>query len=315
MAKLSLGERIRRRLRRDLIAPLDARVGGAVRRHRNAARDFRPVFVTGAMGGGTSLLALSLAQRYECACVIPEGAHQVSKHSFLHNAGVEAHPSVRAYEEAIRPRSDWSVERGRRDLLELYRSYAAGPSDVAFDKGPNVHLVRAGFLARCFPDAFFVVMFRDPVATVEGFRRKWPTFAQAPLEESLRFWVAIHESFLEQASAFPERVAWVEYETLVTHYDPLLDALAQRAGLRPATRRRRLPGRANAEGRGIRNVSRSRIGVVTDADARARANLPDEVVATIRAALGPLHERLRARAIRDLPGSTAAERIGGMQAC
>jgi hypothetical protein len=228
---------------------------------------------------------------------------------------VEAHPSVRAYEEAIRPRSDWSVERGRHDLLELYRSYAAGPSDVAVDKGPNVHLVRAGFLARCFPDAFFVAVFRDPVATVEGFRRKWPPFARDPIEESLRFYAAIYESFLEQSAAFPGRVAWVEYETLVTQYDGVLDALGQRAGLRPATSRRRLAGRANAEGRGIRNVSRSRIGVVTDADARARAMLPDEVVATIRAALGLLHERLRARSIRDLPGSTAPERSGELQAC
>jgi hypothetical protein len=296
MASLPLSERIRRRLRRSVVAPLDARVGGAIRRRRNAAREFRPVFVAGAMGSGTTLLALSLAQRFECACVITENAHQVARDSFLYNPGVKAYATVRAYEDAIRPRADWSVARGRDDLLQLYRSYASGSSDVAVDKGPNVHLVRAAFLARCFPDAFFVAVFRDPVATVEGLRRKWPGFAREPLEESIRFYAAIHESFLEQVSAFPERVAWVRYESLVGRYDEVLGALAERAGLRVARTRRRLPTRGNVEGQGIRNVSRSRIGVVADANVRARENLPREAVASIETTLGPLHERLQALA-------------------
>lgn len=313
MASLPLPERIRRRLRRSVIAPLDARVGGAIRRRRNAAREFRPVFVAGAMGSGTTLLALSLAQRFECACVITENAHQIARESFLHNPGVEAYPTVRAYEDAIRPGSDWSVARGRDDLLQLYRSYASGPSDVAIDKGPNVHLLRAAFLTRCFPEAFFVTVFRDPVATVEGFRRKWPTFARDSLGECIRFYATIHESFLEQVSPFPGRVAWVRYESLVDRYDEVLGALAKRAGLRVAGKRRRLPARGNVEGRGIRNVSRSRIGVLADANARAHENLSRDAIARIEAALGPLHERMQALAGGDPPrspsrGRTAEER-------
>ena len=315
MASLPLSERIRRRLRRSVIAPLDAQVGGAIRRRRNAAREFRPVFVAGAMGSGTTLLALSLAQRYECACVITENAHQVARDSFLHNAGVEAYPTVRAYEDAIRPRPDWSVARGRDDLLQLYRSYASGSSEVAIDKGPNVHLLRAGFLARCFPDAFFVAVFRDPVATVEGFRRKWPTFTRDSLEECVRFYAAIHESFLEQVSAFPERVAWVQYESLVSRYDEVLGALTQRAGLRLARKRRRLPTRGNVAGRGIRNVSGSRIGVLADANARAHENLPREVIATIGSTLGPLHERMQALASGDLRRSLSRERTAEERPC
>jgi hypothetical protein len=315
MASLPLSERIRRRLRRSVIAPLDARVGGAIRRSRNAAREFRPVFVAGAMGSGTTLLALSLAQRFECACVITENAHQVARDSFFHNPGVEAYATVRAYEDAIRPGSDWSVARGRHDLLRLYRSYASGPSDVAIDKGPNVHLLRAAFLARCFPDAFFVGVFRDPVATVEGFRRKWPTFARDSLEECIRFYAAIHESFLEQVSAFPGRVAWVRYESLVDRYDEVLATLAGRAGLRVARKPRRLPTRGNVEGRGIRNVSRSRIGVVADANARAHGNLSREAIARIETVLGPLHERMDALASRDLPHAPSRERASEPHPC
>ena len=297
MSQLSLSERLRRRFRRSVLAPLDARLAGAVRRRRNARREFRPVFVTGAMGSGTTLLAFSLAQRFEFACVIAESAHQVAKRSFLHSPGVEVFPSVRSYEAAIRPRPGWRVEQARDDLLRLYRSHATGASDRALDKGPNTSLLRAGFLARCFPEGRFVVVFRDPVANVEGFRRKWRTFGGDSLDECIRFYAAIHEGFLEQAAEFADRVAFVEYEALVADYDARLEALARRLALDPARVRRRLAPRANVPGQGIRNVAGSRIGVVRDANEHAWGHLSEPEIARIREALAPLQARLRARAL------------------
>ena len=297
VSELSFPERVRRRFRRDVLAPFDAHVAGAVRRRRNARRSFRPVFVTGAMGSGTTLLAFSLGQRFEFACVIAESAHQVSKRSFLHNPGVDAFPSVRAYEEAIRPRAEWSAAQARDDLLRLYRSHARGPSDRALDKGPNTSLVRAGLLAKAFPEARFAMVFRDPVANVEGFRRKWRTFGDDVLDECVRFYAAIHESFLEQAAAFPERVMWVEYETLVRDYDAMLGELARRLELEPAHARRRLAQRTNVPGQGIRNVAHGRIGVVLDANERAYGNLSEPEIARIRDVLGPVHVQMQELAI------------------
>lgn len=287
-------------------APLDAHVAGALRRRRNARRSFRPVFVTGAMGSGTTLLAFSLGQRFAFACVIAESAHQVSRRSFLHAAGVDAYPSVRAYGEAIRPRGDWSAARAREDLLRLYRSHARGPSDRVLDKGPNAGLVRASLLARAFPEGRFAVVFRDPVANVEGFRRKWGPFRDAPLAECIRFYAALHESFLEQTTDLADRVLWVEYETLVGDHGGVLGELGRRLELEPAGRPRRLASRANVPGQGIRNVARGRIGVVTDANERAYHQLPESEIAEIREALAPLHAELRARSIAPLPRAAQA---------
>ncbi len=297
MSELSLPERLRRRLRRSVIAPLDARVGGAIRRRRNAQRVFRPVFVTGAMGSGTTLMALSLGQRFDFASVVTESAHQVAEDSFLHNPGVEAFATVRDYQASIEPQMDWSVERGREDLLDLYRAYARGPSDRAIDKGPNTNVLRADFLARCFPEAFFVCVFRDPVANVEGFRRKWPTFGRDRFEESIRFWAELHERFLEHAETLGERAFVVEYEHFVARHDEVLSVLGRRMGLDPARERRRLPHRDNVEGRGIRNVSRSRIGVLEDENRKAYERLAAPDVAAVREALEPLRARLRERAL------------------
>ncbi len=299
MSQLSLSERLRRRFRRSVLAPLDARVAGPVRRRRNARRSFRPVFVTGAMGSGTTLLAFSLGQRFEFACMIAESAHQVAKRSFLHSPGVDAFPSVRAYEEAIRPGAGWSVEQARDDLLWLYRSHATGRSDRALDKGPNTNLLRAGLLARCFPEGRFVVVFRDPVANVEGFRRKWRAFGGDSLDECIRFYAALHESFLGQAAAFADRVVFVEYEALVRDYDARLGSLARRLELEPARSRRRLAQRGNVPGQGIRNVARGRIGVVHDANQQAYGGLSELEASRIREALAPLHARLRVRALQE----------------
>lgn len=290
----SLMDRVVRRLRSQVAEPLARNVGAPIRRWRNAGREYRPIFVGGASGSGTSLLALTIGQVFDCAGVIYESNLQVSERSVLYVPDIEMFPTVADYQRAIGPHDAWSIEGARRDLLDLYRSYTSGPSDVVIDKGPDTNLLRAGFLARCFPDASFVLVFRDPVANVEGLRRKWSTFANDSLAESIRFYTEIHERFLRGVEACSERVVAVEYETLVEHYDATTARIGERLGLAPATKRRGLWPVANVEGEGIRNVRGNRIRVVKDANQRAYERLGQEPVDEIRTALGPLHERLRA---------------------
>jgi hypothetical protein len=285
-------DRIRRRLRRDVLSPLDARLVQPYRRWRNAIRDFRPVFVAGVMGSGTSLLALELGQRFECGAVIYESAHEISPRSFLYSPGPHAFASVGEFFTGIRPDPGWSEAEGRAALLDLYRSKARRSGVVAVDKGPNTNLVRAEFLARCFPQALFIVILRDPVVTIEGLRRKWPLFAAEELEASIRFYRKTHERFVEAVCRFPERVISVDYEAIVARPDESLGAIARAVGLEPARRSPRLAPSANVEGQGIRNVRRGRIGIVTDANQRAYARLAPKVVRKIRDEVGPLTDRI-----------------------
>jgi hypothetical protein len=269
---------------------------GAIRSRRNVRRDFTPVFVTGAMGSGTTLVALSLAQRYEFGCVITESAREVAPSSPLHVPSIDSFPSVEAYEKALEAGAAASPERARRDLLALYRRHASRPGRFALDKGPNSNLLRAPLLARAFPDAHFVLVFRDPVVNVEGFRRKWPTFGRDTLEASIAFYAETHEAFFAAAAALGARVTFVEYEALVADYDGQLTRIAARIGLSPARRPRTLPERGNHRGQGIRNVASGEIRLVTDANEAAYRGMAPADVARVRAALAPLHARLRALA-------------------
>jgi hypothetical protein len=275
-----------------VLEPLDARLGATLRLAVNRDRIYRPIFVAGAMGGGTTLLALSLWQRFDLAAAIKESVHQVSTRSFLWRPSAHEFGSVAEYDAAIRPGEDWSVEQGRQDLLRMYRSYARGGSETVVDKGPNANLVRAGFLARCFPDALFLLIFRDPVATIEGFRRKWRAFGSDSLDESIRFYRRVHETFLDTIWEFPDRVVAVQYEKLVEKHDELLDTLGRTLGLAPARGRRRLEHRANTRGCGIRNIQNGRIGVVGDANRAAYERMAPAHVRRIQRELEPLYARM-----------------------
>lgn len=250
------------------------------------------MFVAGVAGSGTSVLAVTLAQHFDCAGVIYESAHQVSETSFLRGS-IDDYASVGSYLEGIAPGPDWSEASARKHLLEMYRSYASGPSAWVVDKGPNVHLVRAGFLARCFPDAVFLLIFRNPVSNIEGFRRKWRIFREAPLSESVRFYAETHEAFLGAAEGLTGRVLALDYDEFVEDPEAWLERIGAHLGLAPARRRLRVPSYPNVEGMGLRNVWRSRVGIVRDATRRSVDRLDADAAARIREALDPLHRRLR----------------------
>ena len=175
----------------------------------------------------------------------------------------------------------------------MYRSYCWGPGEAAIDKGPDIHQIRCDILARAFPEGRFVLIFRDPVANVEGLRRKWKLFGAEPLKETIRFYAAIHETLLDEISPHKDRLTVVEYERFTRTPEAVLERLGDRLGLRPAERRRRLPKAPNVEGQGIRNVRGGLIDMVKDSSARARARLAAEDIDQVEQTLTPLVVRLR----------------------
>jgi hypothetical protein len=292
MTQFSLIDRVRARVRSQVGKPFERRVRAPLRRIRNAGRQYRPIFVAGAAGSGTSLLAVSVAQRLECAGLVYELDSQISRKSFLSVPDPDSFGSVAEYESFIAPSEEWSVEAGRSDLLDLFRSYGSGKGSAIVAKGPDINLVRAEFLAQCFPNARFLLVCRDPVANVEGWRRKWSLFGNDSLEECIRFYAEMHETFLRFAKRGEERFAGVSYEEFVENPDEKLSAIAARFQLERARRRRRLARVPNVAGMGIRNVRNGEIGVVTDANQCAYERLGPEQAEAISSALGELHSRL-----------------------
>ncbi|MDJ0788661.1 MAG: sulfotransferase [Myxococcota bacterium] len=293
MAQRTVLDRIKRRVRWHVTEPFEAKVKAPARGFLNGQRTYQPIFVAGASGSGTSLLALSLGKSLDCAGVIYETNFQVARSSPLYVPDIDEFESVAAYQEFMTPKADWTVESGRRDLLDCYRRYCWGSSRVVVDKGPDINLLRAGYLMQCFPDGWLVLIYRDPVANVEGLRRKWKTFGSDPLSETIRFWREIHEAFLDAAAEHPDRSIVLEYEALVEAPDAALAALRERMGMGAARGDRKLIESPNVEGMGIRNVKGNQIGYVTDANRRSRERLAPGEAEEIESALADLVERLK----------------------
>jgi hypothetical protein len=296
MEGLSAVDRLRLLVRSHIQRPFDRRVLSPLRRLRNVERDYRPIFVAGASGSGTSLLAVSIGQQFDMAGIVYELDSEISADSFLAVPPLDSFGSVEEYLQFLSPSDSWSVDAGRGALLDVFRACTVGPAEAIVAKGPDMNLHRTAFLGRCFPNARFVLVFRDPVANIEGLRRKWKIFADEPLQQSIRFWAESHERFLADAETLTGRVLAVEYESLVADTEGALDRIGARCGLVPATTKRSLQTRPNTAGKGLRNVRNSAVGVVKDANREAIERMDPRDVDTIRAALTPLHERLRSAA-------------------
>lgn len=248
------------------------------------------------MGSGTTLLSFELGQNFEVAGVVEESALQVSPRSFLRVPPIAKHDSIASYLGSLERDAAWDIESARNDLQSLYRAHAVRAGSIVIDKGPNASLMRSEFFWACYPEAWTIMIFRDPVANIEGFRRKWRLFGSSDLTESIRFYRTLHECFLDSMDRREgRRVLMLSYESLVSALPEALTVIHERVGLSRASSRPSLHSRPNVPGQGIRNVHDDQIDVVPDANAAAYRNLPEHEIDWIREELGPLYARMMER--------------------
>jgi hypothetical protein len=244
------------------------------------------------MGSGTTLLALLLGQRLETAGVVTESARQISRSSFLHMPRTDSYASVAALTRALDVSASWDVTAARSDLSRLYRRRAFRSSEWIVDKGPNANLVRARQLKEAFPDSRFVAIFRDPVANVEGIRRKWSLFAESSLEEAIEFYRTIHEAFLEAIEEFSDDCLLIDYDEMVRRDAEYIRGLSSWLDIGAPTSSLPMRDRPNVKGRGVRAVSGKTISVVQGASGEAYARLSSTEVEAIQMGLSDLMSRL-----------------------
>jgi hypothetical protein len=168
---------------------------------------------------------------------------------------------------------------------------------VVLDKAPNSHLVRMKLLHEAFPESRVLLVFRDPVANIEGLRRKWPRlFGGAPIGEVCEFWEQVHLQFEQDVAAFEGQVRWFEYEKLVAEPEAWLEETAAFCGLERRKQPRQYKDKPNEPGKGLRNVSEGVIEIDRSAAAPRSGALSAAEVEQIRSRLSGLHAALRARA-------------------
>ena len=118
------------------------------------------------------------------------------------------------------------LEHVRQFLLGLYE--AASPEGTRWfvDKTPRYHLV-AEELARSFPDARFVLLWRSPLAVLASMTRTWDSGHWLPWRHGIDLFTGVEE-LVRASDLLGDRAVRVRYEDLVssaTAWEPVFEPL------------------------------------------------------------------------------------------
>ena len=182
--------------------------------------DFRFIFVCGLHRSGTSILFRSLRDHPEVSgfegtdSPEDEGMHLQSVYppsGYFGGAGAFGfHPEAHLTES-----SSLVSEENRQKLFSEWSRYWDLSKIHLLEKSPP-NIIRTRFLQAMFPNAYFVVMLRHPLAvsyaTQKWYRKYWVNWRGFP--RILEHWLVCHEIFREDQK-YLKNVFVVKYEEFV----------------------------------------------------------------------------------------------------
>lgn len=243
----------------------------------NSRKDFSPIFICGIAGSGTSLLAKSLFQKYKCA-LIDESALSMPHNSPLKMYRSSGYINIEHYYYNILL-SLWLPDNiikkwYQRFYMERIPPFSSYTKTI--DKSPFSHMVRAPVLKRIFPESYFILVFRDPSANIEGLIRKWPLFRNSELADVVCFWKKLHIDFINNHLSFNDGIFGISYESLIENYDLVLDRIAFNCGLVLRKNPAKLPDVGNQPKTNIRNIKDGKIICVKNSNQESIDRLEQE---------------------------------------
>jgi hypothetical protein len=270
------------------------RAGGPIRRIANRSLEFNPIFITGIIGSGTTLVTELLKSNFEFGSVYMETAHMVPRKSPLAIKKPNDFSSVLEYIDSMPFPKSASPERVRQFHQDAYRFHAGWRPSLlnAIDKCPNYTLARSADLKKAFPNSRFIVIFRDPVANVEGLQRKWRLFREAAPDESIHLYKELYERFLGEAEGFNDSVIYLDYDAFVKSPDHLYSYLSESWGMTRLEEHRKIRKPSARKG-GLRGVAQGGVTIDQTASKRSRDSVSAETVESIDSELAALHGRLK----------------------
>lgn len=256
--------------------------------------DYAPLFVCGVAGCGNTVLSALFHQKYKVAGFSDESALRAPRSSPYRLPHSNTFKSLKDFRAALELGNVTSDAVLRAALAQQFRRATELPKrgNVIVDKAPNAHMVRAPRLLAAYPNAAFVLVYREPISHVEGMRRKWTIFERACIADVCWFWRDLHEKFLADSQAFRHRVRLVSYERFVENPDETVGMIANWLAISRRSREKAHDDKENKPGFALRNVVEGNVRIVTDANEQAARRIDPRARDIINETLVPVYERM-----------------------
>lgn len=197
----------------------------------NDKGDHRYVFVCGLPRSGTSVLGRNIARLEQCTGFKNTGVLE-DEGQFLQDVYASDHEHGGAGSFGFHPHahltetSDLLTPRNALRLRECWQPYWDTSKNIRVEKTPS-NLVMTRFLQAVFPNSYFIVMKRHPVA-VSMATQKWKDSVRS-LNHLFEHWLHCHELF-EQDKRYLSHVYELAYEDYIQNPDKYHQEIASFVG-------------------------------------------------------------------------------------
>ena len=104
------------------------------------------------------------------------------------------------------------------------------------------------------PNSNMIVVFRNPLSSIEGLIRKWSLFKRSNLKDLCNFWANSYENVLKDSKKNKINYFFVEYENFLTDHCKISEIIANKIIIKKREKKKKISDSTQKRGKGIRGV-------------------------------------------------------------
>ena len=212
------------------------------------------LIITGISGSGTSLVGGYIYQNYEVKGICPEVPNIVSSKNLIYFPKVDTYKNLSEYLKSV---ENYQKKANFFDVLqETSKEFSEFNSSGKYLLYKNAVLPMYSSIQfiNNLPNSNIVVVFRNPLSSIEGLIRKWSLFKRSNLKDLCSFWVNSYENVLKDSKKNLMNYFFVEYENFLTDHCEISEIIANKIIISKRKKKKLIADSTQKRGKGIRGV-------------------------------------------------------------
>jgi len=195
------------------------------------ATKYKFVFICGLHRSGTTLLT-DILGKHSCISSFKNTGAIEDEGQFLQSiypiAKKFGGPGKFAFskEMHLTEESDLISKKNIRKIFDEWSNYWDLSKEYLIEKSPP-NLLKMRFLQRIFPNSFFIVILRNPIAVTMA-TKKW---CNSSTEDLLKHWFCAHSYYLKD-KVYIKNILEIKYENLISNYSMSTNKIFSFLGLK-----------------------------------------------------------------------------------